>query len=347
MSWLNSFFFDTLAYPWVLVFLVAVAVLLVAELFARAPGVLSISTGEALGRMPLTPRAWLRRVPAVLRGLGLAALVVALAGPLNGFQIRKDRVSVVDIMLCVDVSGSMQQKDFVMGGEYKDRLFVTKAAVRDFIESRKEKVGDRFGLDRLGLVLYAGFAWTQSPLTLDYGVLSRELDLAYVDDTSRDPRKDGTAIGSAIGLAIRRLSESEAKSKVIILLTDGINNRGELDPITAARLAADYDIKVYTIGAGSTEGGRSSGGFFSRPRQPIDEDGLRKIASITGGQYYPATDTEALQQAYAEIDALETTEIEVGDYYEYKEAFVPYVLLGGLLMALSIFSRRMWFEVIP
>ncbi|MFO7975306.1 MAG: VWA domain-containing protein, partial [Candidatus Hydrogenedentota bacterium] len=257
---------------------------------------------------------------------------------------------VVDIMLCVDVSGSMAAQDFETRGARRNRLEVTKEAVRDFIASRKHKPQDRYGLDRLGLILYAGYAWTQCPLTLDYGVLERELDLAAIDE--RDPRKQGTAIGSAIGLAVSRLRKSEADTKVIILLTDGLNNAGELNPITAANLANEYNTRIYTIGAGSQEEvlvpRRSLWGNVMMPAQmPIDEDTLQKITDITGGRFYRATDTKSLVGAYEEINQLEATEIEIGDYYEYEEGFFPYAVLGGLLMLAAVFMRRMWFEPIP
>jgi len=340
------FRFDTLSTPWVLLLLGGVALLLVAELLARAPGAMTISTGETLAALRGHTRDALRRLPAMLRAAGLALLVVALAGPKNGFQVRKDRADVIDIMLCVDVSGSMRETDFRAGGQLVDRLFVTKEAVRDFIESRKERANDRFGLDRVGLVLYAAFAWTGCPLTLDYGILEHELDAAEIDPN--DERSNSTAIGSAIGLAVRRLSQSEAESKVVILLTDGLNNAGELPPMTAAKLAKEYGIKVYTIGAGSTEPGRIGGfGIFARQSQPIDENALKAIAEETGGRYYRATDLETLQEAYAEINELERTEVEGNDYYEYKEAFVPYAMAGGVLLLASILSRRFWFEPIP
>jgi len=345
MQLLAPFRFDALSSPWVLALLAGVAALLAAELFARAPGAVTISTGETLAALRGSTRDALRRVPAVLRALGLAMLVVALAGPKNGFQVRKDRADVIDIMLCVDVSGSMRQADFRMGGQPVDRLFVTKEAVRDFIQSRKDRDEDRFGLDRVGLVLYAAYAWTGCPLTLDYGILEHELDQASI---TNDERSNSTAIGSAIGLAVRRLSQSETKSKVIILLTDGLNNAGELSPMTAAKLAKEYGIRVYTIGAGSTEPGRIGGfGIFSRQSQPIDEEALKKIAAETGGKYYRATDLETLREAYAEINELERTEVEGNDYYEYKEAFVPWAAVGGLLLLASILGRRTWFEPVP
>jgi Ca-activated chloride channel family protein len=346
---LQPFLFDSLAHPAVLVLLLGVILLFIAEFFARTPGCMTVSTGEALARLVDHRGAWLGKFPVALRALGLAFLIVALAEPLNGFQVRKDRVDVIDILLCVDVSGSMREEDFVSGGERRSRLFVTKEAVRDFIESRKDDSGDRYGYDRLGLVLYGGYAWTQCPLTLDYGLLDLELERAHIDESNED-KSGKTAIGSAIGLAVLRLSESEAKSKVIILLTDGLNNAGDLDPITAAQLAKKYDMRVYTIGAGSAEKKSPTGlsAFFGGSRhQPIDEKALRKIAEETGGKYYRATDTDSLQEAYAEINELETTEIDIGDYYEYKQAFMPYVLTGGLLLLVSIFSKRKWFEAIP
>lgn len=346
MNLLGPLSFHTLESPWALLLLIAVVILLIAELTARPPAAMSMSTGGVLAALKVSRRAGVRLLPPLLRALGLAFLVLALAGPLSGLAVKKDRANVKDIMLVVDVSGSMQQEDFVTGGVYRDRLYVTKEAVRNFIDSRRETDDDRFGLDRLGLILYAGFAWTQCSLTLDYDVLERELDLAHVDND--DQRKDGTAIGSGLGLAVRRLMQSEAKSKIIILLTDGINNRGEIDPETATQVAKDYGIRVYTIGAGSTEGGMvRAQGLFQVERQPIDEDALKKIAETTGGKYYRATDFETLEGAYAEIDQLETTEIEIGDYYEYQNAAMPYVVLGALLLLSSIYTRRRWCETIP
>ncbi|MFP4499939.1 MAG: VWA domain-containing protein [Candidatus Hydrogenedentota bacterium] len=341
------FHFTELSHPWVLILWLVVAVLFAFEILAGAPGALGFSTGAACSRFAMRPRkALLRRAPAALRAIGLGLLVVALARPLDGQRLRKDRANIIDIMLCVDVSGSMQQPDLVYGGQERSRLYVTKAVVRDFIDSRRQRSDARYGMDRLGLLLYAGFAWTQCPLTLDYAVLEHELRRAHVDES--DKRKHGTAIGSALGLAVQRLQQSEAKSKVIILLTDGLNNRGELDPITAAQVAKEFDMRVYTIGVGSTERQVISGpGFMSMQSHPIDEASLRQIAEITGGRYYRATSTELLREAYNEISELETTEIELGDYYEYEEAFVSYAVLGALALLAAVLSRRHWFETIP
>jgi len=345
MRLLELFRFDMLTYPWVLVLLLFVAVLFLAEAFARAPGALMISTGETLARIPGHGRAVLRRLPPLLRALGLSALIVALAGPMHGFQVRTDRANVVDIMICLDVSGSMLQRDFVIGGQPRDRLFVAKEAVRTFIQSRKERASDRYGMDRLGLVLYAGYAWTKVPLTLDYAILERELDAIQIDTTDRS--KDGTAIGSGTGLSIARLLESEAETKVIIMLTDGLNNRGELDPITAAQMAKEYDIRIYTIGAGTVNPRSMPGALFPQGGIGIDEDMMTQMAEMTGGRYFRATDHDSLVQAYEEIGRLEGTEMEVGSYYEYKPAFLPWLLMGALAVLGGMFLRRQWFEVIP
>lgn len=341
----SPFRFDLLAHPWALVLLAGVALLFLFECLASPPAGINISTGDILSRLRTRRGETLRRLPALLRALGLSLLVVALAGPLNGFQVRKDRANVIDIMLCVDVSSSMSQEDFFAAGQYQNRLYVTKEAAQDFIKTRKDTNTDRYGMDRIGLITYAGFAWTQCPLTLDYDILERELTLSQI---VTDRRKDGTAIGSAIGLALRRLSQSEAKSKVIILLTDGLNNRGELDPMTAAQMAKRYGIKIYTIGAGSTEQGLiPSGGLFPVRSQPIDEEMLKRIAATTDGKYYRTTDTESLHQAYAEISQLETTEIDVGDFYQYNDAFMPYLLMGAAFVLASLALRRHWYEAIP
>lgn len=350
MRLLSHFYFERLMHPWFLLLTAGVIALFVAECFKRAPGTLTISTGEDLSRIPAPRRAMLETLPAILRAIGLAFLVIACARPMAGLRPHVERAEVVDIMLCVDVSGSMRAVDFFEGGAPRDRLHVTKQAVGDFVKSRKFRSEDRFGIDRLGLILYAGYAWTRTPLTLDYAILERDLEGAEIDET--DPARRGTAIGSAIGLAVSKLMKSEAKSKIIVLLTDGRNNTGELDPVTAAHIARDYGIRIYTIGAGS--GGdvlvpeQTLFGPRLRPaRMPIDEESLRRIAEITGGKYFRATDTQALQKAYAEINELETTPIEVGDYYDYEEVFVPWAVIGTIALTASMFTRRAWFDPIP
>ena len=346
----GPFHFDMLTHPWVLYLLIGVLVLLALELASRPHGALRISTGDVLARLQHRGRSILRHAPAILRAVGLAFLIIALARPLNAMRPRVERVEVIDIILIVDVSGSMTAEDFVADGKRRDRLWVTKAAVQDFLETRKLRTGDRFGIDRIGLVFFAAYAWMQCPLTLDYGIIEKELT-GYVIDRN-DERSNRTAIGSALGLAISRLNKSEAKSKVIILLTDGINNFGNLDPVTAAQIAKEFGIRVYTIGAGSPEGAHVTrntllGPIIAGRTDPIDEETMKRIADLTGGKYYRATDFDSLRNAYREINELETTEIEIGDVYEYQDAFVPYALIGAAAITASIFGRRRWFESIP
>lgn len=338
---MNWTFLDIDAFrdPTLLFLLIPVFLLLLAEWFARPHGVIRISTGSEIGELPRNHSEGLRRVPTVLRALGLALLILALARPLTGMRPRVESAEVRDIMLAVDVSGSMTAKDFRIDNKPEDRLFVTKLAVRDFIDSRKVDIGDRFGMDRVGLLLYASYAWIQTPLTLDYALLEHDLKNVYIDQN--DEKHNRTAIGSAVGLSLNNLMKSEAESKVIILLTDGINNAGALDPLTAAELANERGIRVYTIGAGATSRSTFSG------QNPIDEETLQKIAETTGGKYYRATDLETLREAYREINELETTEIELGEVYDYDEGFLPYAIFGTALVLCSVLMRRQWFEAIP
>ncbi len=351
MSFLGSFLFSQLMQPWVLVLWIVPALLFVLESLAKAPGVLAISTGETLAGIRGHEHAVLRRVPPILRALGLALFVVALARPVTGVTVRPSRTEVVDIMLCIDVSSSMMAVDFRSGGRDRDRLFVTKETVHRFINDRKMEQEDRYGLDRMGMILYAEFAWTAAPLTLDYDVLEHELREASINPNDR--RYQRTAIGSALGLAVSKLSKSEAKSKVIVLLSDGRNNSGEIDPITAAQFAKEFDIRVYTIAAGSGRKAYVPGvDLFGRVTHtpvdlPVDEETLQRIAEITDGRYFRATDTESLQKAYDEINQLETTGIEVTDFYDYEEGFVPWVMFGTTLLLASVFIRRFWFDPLP
>ncbi|MFA7693250.1 MAG: VWA domain-containing protein [Candidatus Hydrogenedentales bacterium] len=337
------FVFDGMSHPEFFWLALVVVALLIVELMRRPAGTITISTADMAASLRRGTPDFIRHIPALLRAAGLLLLLAALAGPLHGYYVRKDRAGVIDIMLCLDTSGSMQQPDFFIGGKQYDRLYVAREAARKFVNSRRESDKSRYGVDRIGLILFSGLAWTKCPLTLDYDILEREIENASITPK----HKDGTAIGSALGLAIRRLSRSEAKSKVVILLTDGINNRGELDPVTAARLANEYGIRVYTIGAGSTEEIVIRNGLFPMRTEAIDEKVLKQMADITGGKYYLASDTESLMKAYDEISAMETTEIDVNDYYEAREEFMPFLAVGACLLLASILSRRLWFEMVP
>ena len=257
----------------------------------------------------------------VLRCLAILFLVVGLARPQSGREGREILTEGIDIILAIDASSSMETNDL---GE-ESRLMVSKRVVTDFVKGRVN--------DRLGLVVFAGEAYTQCPLTLDYGVF-----LAFLDDVRiAEDDWDGTAIGTAIATAVNSLRESAATSKVVILLTDGLNNRGEIDPLTAAKAAEAVGSRIYTIGVGS-DGEilrRVDGGLFGprhvRTKVEIDEETLKGVAETTGGRYFRATSVEKLGEIYAEIGEMEKTEVKTREYMNYRELF-PILLLPGLLM---------------
>lgn len=343
------FYFNTLQEPRWLWFAPLLLLLLVAEWCAKAPSAIRMSTGARLAWMVKERRSLARFAPPILRCAGLGVLLLAMAGPQNGFRLQIEHAEVIDIMLCVDVSSSMASADFVIGTDPANRLDVTKIAVANFVQSRRLAPEERYGVDRLGLILYAGIAWTACPLTLDYSILEHEVSRVE-PAPERDAAKSGTAIGAAIGLAVRRLSQSEAKSKVIVLLTDGVNNRFQLDPLTAAQIAAEYGIKIYTLGVGPVDVAQQMGNVRARARSQgnlVDEEMLRSIASTTGGSYYRATDLVSLEEAYRAIDALEPTQVDAGALYDYEEAHQPWIFLGAAILSAAVFSRRIWFEVLP
>ena len=291
---------------------------------------LRISTVEGFRKAPRTPRYWLRHLPFVLRCAAVAMLVVALARPRSSELNSTTTVEGIDIVLAIDVSGSMLARDF-----RPDRITAAKEVAGSFI-------ADRYG-DRIGLVAFAGEAFTQSPLTTDQGTL--QTLLARIRSGLIE---DGTAIGNGLATAINRLRESEAKSKVIILLTDGVNNRGEIAPQTAAEIAKAQGIRVYTIGVG-TEGmapypavdiyGTPTGGTVMA-KVEIDEKTLRSIAEQTGGQYFRATDKAKLKAIYDQINQLEKSKVEVTEHVTYHEQFLLWVLAGlGLLVLEFLFSN--------
>ncbi|MDN3514269.1 MAG: VWA domain-containing protein [Candidatus Brocadia sp.] len=281
-----------------------------------------------------------RYIVIVLRTMAIVLLVIALARPQYGNKQTKVTTEGIDIVLAVDVSGSMLAEDFEIGGRRCNRLYVIKQVAKDFIKKRTN--------DRIGLVVFAGRAYTQCPMTVDYGMLLQLLEKAEIGMV-----EDGTAIGSGIGSSVDRLKNTKAKSKVIILLTDGRNNAGEIDPLTAAEIARTFGIKIYTIGAGTKGlapfpavdlfGNR----VMKQVKIDIDDDALGEIAKITDGRYYRATDTESLREIYTQIDKLEKTESESTQYTEYNELF-PYFLLpafGLLLFELGLTKTR--FRKIP
>ena len=287
-----------------------------------------ISTVEGVRRAPRTWRYWLRHLPFVLRLAAFALMTVALARPQGVEQQSKINAEGIDIMLAIDISGSMLARDF-----QPDRLTAAKEVAGNFISDRQG--------DRIGLAVFAGEAFTQSPLTTDKSTL--QTLLARVRSGVIE---DGTAIGNGLATALNRLRESEAKSKVVILLTDGVNNRGEISPLMAADIAADMGIKVYTIGVGK----RGKAPYpaidmfgnmtYQMMDVEIDEETLSEIASRTGGKYFRATDKQKLKAIYDEINQMEKSKVEITDLTIYHEQWVPLLLLAlALLLAEMLFSQ--------
>lgn len=269
---------------------------------------------------------WKRYIRLALRAVVLALLVVALARPQAGSGTESVLSEGIDIVLAVDVSGSMAAEDF----KPKNRLAVAKEVVADFIRGRTS--------DRIGMVVFAADSFTQCPLTLDYNVLLGLLD--SVEIGMIDERQ--TAIGMAIATASNRLRESDTDSKVVILLTDGRSNAGEIDPITAAEAAAALDIKVYTIGAGTPEGGMIPvddpilGRRYMHVDNDIDEDVLKEIASLTGARYFRATTEGMLADIYQQIGELEKSKIEVKHFTTYEELAPRFMILGLIVLLLEL-----------
>ena len=294
-----------------------------------------ISSVAGVRNAPRTLRYWLRHVPFVLRMAAVALLIVALARPQDVEEQSRTNAEGIDIMLAIDVSSSMLARDFT-----PDRLSAAKEVAGEFI-------ADRYG-DRIGIALFAGEAFTQSPLTTDKSTL--QTLLARVRSGIIE---DGTAIGNGLATAINRLRESEAKSKVIILLTDGVNNRGEIAPLMAADIAADMGIKVYTIGVGTL--GQApypamdmfGNMTFQMMDVEIDEKTLEEIATRTEGLYFRATDKQKLKQIYDQINTLEKSKVEVTDMTIYHERFVELLVLAMALLLAEFILDRIILKRIP
>jgi len=271
-----------------------------------------------------------------LRALSYAFLVIALARPQLALKEEEVKAEGIDIMLIMDLSSSMLAQDFK-----PDRLEVSKEVAKEFVDKRT--------YDRLGLVVFAGESFTQCPLTTDHRVVKD-----FLSELSCGLLEDGTAIGMGLASAVNRLKESEAESKVVILLTDGVNNAGYIAPNTAAEIAEEFDIKVYTIGVGSIGQAlspvsrRSDGRYiFGMARVEIDEELLQNIANMTGGKYYRATTAESLEAIYAEIDQLEKTEIDVTVFKKYSEEFRKFMIWGFGFLLLEILLRLTLLKTLP
>ena len=279
-----------------------------------------VSLPAAVARVP-----WWTRLPPVLRGLALGVWIVGAAGPRFGGDTVETKQDGIAIVIAIDISSSMLAEDFAPS----NRLEVAKRDAVAFVRGRQA--------DRIGLVAFAGEALTQVPVTLDYPVVEQA-----VMDLKIGSLEDGTAIGSGLATAVNRLRRTPNRSKVVLLLTDGENNRGLIDPRTAAATAAAYGIRVYTIGVGTIgeapiPTGRGLGGFrYELLPVRIDEPLLREVAAKTGGRYFRARDSEALSRIFRQIDQLEKTPIQVTRYTKFEEATRPLILLGLGALALEL-----------
>jgi Ca-activated chloride channel family protein len=301
---------------------------------ARRKASLTVST-IGCNRAPCTLRYWLRPLPIVLRMVAMAMFIVALARPVNITEEHETTTDGIDIVMAMDISGSMLARDFT-----PDRLTSAKHLAAEFVANRRG--------DRIAVVAFAGEAFTQAPLTSDQATVETMLSRLRSGVV-----EDGTAIGNGLATAINRLRESGAKSKVVILLTDGVNNRGQISPLMAAEIARDMGIKVYTIGVGTR--GRApypAVDMFGNKTTvmadvEIDEELLREISSMTGGKYYRAVNDEALREIYAEINELEKSKVQVTNYQTYDELFLMWVVLGLLLLALEFMFDKVVLNRLP
>lgn len=297
---------------------------------------ITVSTVSPLLRVPKSWRYYLRHAPFALRMVALSLLVVAMARPQSAEHHTNTTTEGIDIVLAVDVSTSMLARDFV-----PDRLSVAKSVASDFI-------ADRYG-DRIGIVVFAGESYTQSPLTTDTNSL-----LSMLARITSGVIDDGTAIGNGLATSINRLRESDAKSKVVILLTDGVNNYGEISPLTAAQIAKDLGIKVYTIGIGQ-QGMAPYPVFDERGRVvdvvnlkvEIDENVLRQIAELTGGEYFRATNEQTLKAVYDKINTLEKSIVEVENRTTLYEEYLVFVLWALAALIAEFIINRIVLKRIP
>ncbi len=286
-----------------------------------------LSTIEGFKNVSRSYKYYLRHVPAVLRVIGFAALIIALARPQSSDSWNNVSTEGIDIVIALDISGSMLAEDFK-----PNRLEAAKEDAIRFISGRPN--------DRIGLVVFAGESFTQCPLTTDHAVL-----INLINDVKDGMIKDGTAIGLGLANAVSRLKESTAESKVVILMTDGVNNKGEVPPLTAAEIAKTFGVRVYTIGVGSQgQAPYPVVDMFGRKRYQqmdvdIDEDVLNQIAHVTDGKYFRAIDNKRLEEVYESIDKLEKSKIEVKEFSRKTEEFLPYLLLGLLLLIMELLLR--------
>ncbi|OGU67433.1 MAG: aerotolerance regulator BatA [Stygiobacter sp. RIFOXYC12_FULL_38_8] len=324
------------AYPFVLIFLLAVPALAYWYWKKKekvTPDV-TFSSLQLFGKAPVTLKEKFAHVPSYLRLLALTFLIIAAARPQSFSSGENFYTEGIDIAMVLDISGSMLAEDFK-----PNRLEAAKKVIDEFIKGRT--------VDKIGLVIFSGESFTQCPLTIDYSVLRNLLK-----DIQMGMIEDGTAIGNAIANGVNRLKDSKAKSKVMILLTDGVNNAGHIDPLTAAQIAQKFGIRIYAIGVGTM--GQAPYPFqtpfgirYQMVPVEIDENILKQIASATGGKYFRATNNRKLAQIYDEIDHLEKTRVEVTSYRHARELYFGWALAGLLLLFVEVALSKTYLKRLP
>jgi len=320
-------------YLYLLLLLIPLIVWYVIRL-SKAQASFKLASTQAFKEMKPDFRVYMRHLPFVLRLISIALIIIVIARPQSVSSWEETETQGIDIVMALDVSGSMLAQDLK-----PDRLQAAKKVAAEFITDRKN--------DNIGLVVFAGESFTQCPLTTDHKVL-----LNLLNDINFGMIEDGTAIGSGLATAVNRLKESESKSRVVILLTDGTNNSGQIAPLTAAELARSYGIRVYTVGVGTkgmapTPVSTPFGIRMQNMPVDIDEKTLTEIAAMTGGQYFRAQDTEGLRQVYKEIDEMEKYLIRVQNVTRRQELFLPFALVALGLILLELLLRRTWLRYIP
>lgn len=324
------------AYPWVLSFLLVIPVLIAWYIWKgrKKQAAITYSSLKAVEKIKPTLRERLVHLPFALRMLAILFLIIALARPQNFSAGQSVNTEGIDIAMVLDISGSMLAEDFK-----PNRLDAAKNVIDNFVSARTT--------DRIGLVIFSREAFTQCPLTIDYSVLRNLLG-----DIKTGMIEDGTAIGNGIANGLNRLKDSDAESRVIILLTDGVNNAGEVDPISAAEIASTFGIRIYTIGVG-TRGEAPYpvqtpfGTRYQMVPVEIDEVILKKIADLTGGEYFRATNNKALEEIYNKIDKMEKTKIEITSFRNAKELFAGWLGFGFALLLLELFTSKTILRKLP
>ncbi len=324
------------AYPWVLYFLIIVPLMIVWYWFKgkqKQPSI-TYSSLSIFKNIAFSWRERFRHIPVILRAFAVALLIIALARPQNFSSGENIYTEGIDIAMVLDISGSMLAEDLK-----PNRIEAAKNVIKDFIKGRTS--------DRIGLVIFARDSFTQCPLTVDYSVL-----LNLLSQVKSGMIEDGTAIGNAIANGVNRLKDSKSKSKIIILLTDGVNNSGEVDPVFAAQIAKTYGIRIYTIGVG-TKGQAPYpvqtpfGTRYQMIPVEIDESVLNQISNITGGEYFRATNNRTLKDIYDKIDKLEKSKVEITSYRNAKELFYPWLEAGLFLLILEVGLSKSIFRRLP